>query len=171
MVAGAGMQAMSAYQSARNERAGYAYQAQVADNNAQIAEWQAKDSIQRGQTEEQNQRLKTASTYGSQRAALAANGVVLSEGSALDVLTTTKYLGERDALTVRDNALKEAWGYKNQAAASRADAAAMRWKRSTISPLMNTTTSLLTSASSISDKWSKAKTEGVSSNSFWWGRS
>ncbi len=161
---------MSAYQSAQAEKKGYEYQAAIADNNAQIAEWEAQDAIQRGQTEEQNQRLKTASVYSSQRAAMAANGVDLTEGSPVDVLTSTKYLGERDALTIRDNSLKQAWGHRTQAATDRANATALRWQRDQISPFMRAGTSLLTSAGNISEKWYTAKKNGISNSDFWFGR-
>jgi hypothetical protein len=75
-----------------------------------------------GKSSEFNQRLKTAQLKGTQTARMAANGVALDSGSALDVLTSTDVMGEADANTIRDNAGKEAYGYKSQAANYRAQA-------------------------------------------------
>jgi hypothetical protein len=36
-------------------------------------------------------------------------------GTALDLLGDTAQIGEEDALTIRNNAAREAWGYRNQA--------------------------------------------------------
>ncbi|MBB3461519.1 hypothetical protein [Rhizobium sp. BK377] len=90
------------------------YNAQVAEMNAQIAEKQAKDAIERGKQEEQQKRLQTSQLEGRQRAAMAANGVDLSFGSPLDTIVDTAKMGEIDALNVRTNAYREAYGYKVQ---------------------------------------------------------
>ena len=85
------------------------YKAQVAEMNAQLAERQAQDAINRGQLAEQQQRQKAAQILGAQTAAMAANGVDLSFGSPLDVLTGTAQQSELDALTIRSNAAREAY--------------------------------------------------------------
>lgn len=87
--------------------------------NAGIAEWQAEDALRRGRIAEKRMRQETEKTIGSQRVALANQGVDINKGSALDVVADAAYLGELDALTIRNNAAKEAWGYKVQAASSR----------------------------------------------------
>jgi hypothetical protein len=106
---GMGMKAGGAYTSAM---------AQQGANraNAQIAEYQAGQAIQNGQTNVGNSRLRVAQVKGEQRAAMAANGVDLGEGSATDVLASTDLLGDRDAATIMDNALRTAWGYQVQEA-------------------------------------------------------
>lgn len=90
------------------------YQAAVERNNAQIAGWQAEDATKRGAIEEQRQRLATAKLRGSQRAGMASNGIEISSGSPLDVLMDTAQLGELDALTIRSNAEREAYGLRTQ---------------------------------------------------------
>jgi len=90
------------------------YNAQVAEMNAQIADKQAKDAIERGKQEEQQKRLQTAQLEGRQRTAIAANGVDLTFGSPLDTIVDTAKMGEIDALNVRTNAYREAYGYKMQ---------------------------------------------------------
>jgi hypothetical protein len=83
--------------------------------NSKLADLQAGDAIQRG--------FKAASAYlksarrlrGAQRASLAGQGVDLGEGSALEIQKDTQHLSEIDAMTIRNNAWQEAWGFKMQA--------------------------------------------------------
>jgi hypothetical protein len=84
--------------------------------NAGIADWQAQDALARGRINEKRSRQQTEQTIGTQRVALASQGVDVNRGSALDVQADAAYLGELDAITIRNNAQKEAWGYKTQAA-------------------------------------------------------
>lgn len=91
------------------------YQKAVLKHNASMADAEAQDAVDRGQVAEQRQRLATRQTIGSSRASLAAQGVDVSSGSAADVQASEAGLGELDALTIRNNAAREAWGYKVQA--------------------------------------------------------
>jgi hypothetical protein len=90
------------------------YQSAVERNNATIAGWQAEDATQRGRVEEQRQRLHAARIAGAQRAGYASSGVELTSGSPLDTLMDTASLGELDALTIRSNAEREAYGFRSQ---------------------------------------------------------
>ncbi|HEY4171341.1 MAG TPA: hypothetical protein VGM96_31405 [Reyranella sp.] len=98
------------------------YQAQVARNNQMVAEWNARRALQQGQVDEQNQRLKSASLLGSQRAALASQGGDVNSGSPLDIQADTARAGEYDAQTIRNNAALKAYGYRVQAANTGAEA-------------------------------------------------
>lgn len=98
------------------------YQAQVARNNQMIAENYAQRALQQGQVDEQNQRLKTAATLGTQRASLASQGGDVDSGSPLDLQADTARLGEYDAQAVRNNAALKAYGYRVQAYNNAADA-------------------------------------------------
>lgn len=89
-------------------------QAELSDFNAQVADLQAKDAIARGQDEEQRFRAKVRGTIGAQRADFAAGNINVAYGSAVDVQADTAFLGELDALTIRTNAAREAWGYEVQ---------------------------------------------------------
>jgi hypothetical protein len=159
--AGAGMSVMGAYGKAGSTQAAYEYQAQVAQNNAIAAEWQAQDAITRGQVAEARQRMNTAQLKGTQRASLAARGLDLGEGSALNILTDTDYMGELDALTIRDNAAREAWGYRENAKGAMSDAAMMRMRASAESPAMAATGSLLSGATSVASSWYGLKNVGA----------
>ncbi|WP_428659509.1 virion core protein, T7 gp14 family [Reyranella sp.] len=127
------------------------YLAQLARQRQQLAEQQARDAIQRGQVAEQKQRDLTAQRIGTQTAALAAQGTDL-EGSPTDILSDTARAGEQDALTIRNNAKREAWSYEMQAAGYDADAAL----RESFEPsYLGAGTSLLMGASSLADKWDR----------------
>lgn len=88
-----------------------AYEAAADRQNAGLADQQAADAIARGSIEENRQRLVTRHEIGSTRAGLAASGVDIGSGSALDVQGSEAAIGELDALTIRNNAAREAWGY------------------------------------------------------------
>lgn len=88
--------------------------AQLSDYNAAVADLQAEDAVARGAEEEQAFRKQVKGIIGSQRAGIAAGNVDVGYGSALDVQADAAYLGELDALKIRNNAAREAWGYKVQ---------------------------------------------------------
>ena len=90
-------------------------QAQVLDYNANVADLQATDAVERGAEEENRFRAQIRGTIGKQRAGFAAGNIDVSFGSAVDVQGDAAFLGELDALTIRTNAAREAWGYKVQA--------------------------------------------------------
>lgn len=90
-------------------------QDKILHRNADIADAQAQDALTRGKINEKKMRRQTEQTIGSQRVNLAAQGVEINSGSALDTQADAAYLGELDAKTIQTNAKKEAWGYKTQA--------------------------------------------------------
>ncbi len=98
------------------------YEAKILNDNAGVADAQAADAIARGSIEEGRQRLATKQNIGSSRAALASGGVDVGSGSALDVQASEASLGELDALTIRNNAAREAWGYNVEGANDRQQA-------------------------------------------------
>lgn len=158
-IAGMVSGAYGAYGGSKSTKAAFEYQSAVSRNNSQIAEWQARDAITRGQKSEQQQRLKTAALKGTQRAALAARGIALDEGSALSILQDTDFMGENDALTLRDNAAREAWGYRVQAGNYASDAGMLGARAAAESPMSAAATSLLTGAGSVASSWYKRKTK------------
>lgn len=126
MIGSTVMGAAGAIQQGKAAQASANYNAKVADMNAKIAERQARDAVERGQQEEQQQRMKTSQVIGQQRAALAANGVDLAFGSPLDVLVDTATMGELDALTIRANTYREERDIRQQGLNSTAQASAFR---------------------------------------------
>jgi hypothetical protein len=92
----------------------------LADRNADLDELRGLDAIGRGREAEKRHRIEVAKLKGSQRAAFAGQGVVVGRDSAATVEQETETLGELDALTIRNNAAREAWGYRVQASDTRA---------------------------------------------------
>jgi len=154
-----GLGAMAQAQGQRHAAAAkaneYRYQAQVDDNNRKVALWKAQDAKDRGAKEEAAFRTKVAQLKGRQKSALAASGVEIGDGSALDILGDTAALGELDALTIRSNAEREAYEQKVNASNLAANASMKRMgaNNAIIAGKIGSMTSLLSGASSIASKW------------------
>lgn len=84
------------------------YRAKVAENNRIIASAEANDAFARGRVEEENARIRSSQLQGRQRAGFASQGVLVDQDTAAVSTLDTQILGEADALTVRDNAAREA---------------------------------------------------------------
>lgn len=90
-------------------------QADLQDWNASVADLQAVDAVERGAEEESRYRTQIRGAIATQRTNIAAGNVDVGFGSAVDVQGDAAYVGELDALTLRTNAAREAWGYQVQA--------------------------------------------------------
>jgi hypothetical protein len=84
------------------------------DYNAQVAEGQAQDATLRGELDAQRQQQATRGVIGSQRAGFAGAGVDVGVGSAVDVQADAAFLGELDVQTIRENARREALGFRQE---------------------------------------------------------
>jgi hypothetical protein len=84
----------------------------VGEANARLAEREAEDALKRGHVKEAKVRAKTKLLIGSQRAALAAQGIRVDVGSAQDVQEEAFVFGEEEAKNVKISAMREAYGYK-----------------------------------------------------------
>lgn len=101
-------------------------EAQIAEYNAAVADLQAKDARFRGGEAENRFRSQVRGVIGTERAGIASGNIDVGYGSAVDVQADAAFLGELDALTIRTNAAREAWGYEVQAGDLRARAAIAR---------------------------------------------
>jgi hypothetical protein len=79
--------------------------------NKRVGLMQARDAELRGVDEEARYRRELAQIIGAQRAEMGNRNVTAS-GSALDLLADTAMIGEEDVITIRNNAAREAWGYR-----------------------------------------------------------
>jgi hypothetical protein len=86
-----------------------------AEFEARMAELQAQDAERRGAQAAQGVQSKARRIIGSQRAALAAQGVDVSSGSAVDVQADTAYQASLDAEQIKGNAWREAFGIRTNA--------------------------------------------------------
>ena len=91
------------------------YQKDRFEFQSQIADLRAEDAIKRGKRTANEIQKVGQRIIGTQRAAYAAQGVELDSGSALLVQEDTASQAKIDALTMKNNAYREAWGYKTQA--------------------------------------------------------
>ena len=111
---GTGVSTYSSVQQSRAARKTAQYNSAVAKNNAIISENLAQDAEKRGKVEEQRHRLKVAAFKAEQENEFAASGLDLTSTSFEQILSDTAALGELDALTIRGNAAREAYGYRTQ---------------------------------------------------------
>ena len=98
--------------SAQNKAAGY--QVAVENENRKTSLIAAADAVRRGDVEADASRVRTRLLIAQQRAGYAAAGVELGSGSTLSTTSDTAMFGEMDALTIENNAQREAWGYVAQ---------------------------------------------------------
>ncbi|WEJ86876.1 MAG: hypothetical protein P0Y63_16185 [Klebsiella huaxiensis] len=110
VIASVAMSAMQAY----NQRQEGKYTQAVANQNADIAEAQAQDSINRGNIQAEEVRRRNRQAAGTQAATMGATGADLASGNALDIFGDTAQFGTLDALTTVNNAQREAYGYQVQ---------------------------------------------------------
>ena len=108
--------------------------------------------MQQGDKDAQLSQMHQAQVLGAQRASLAANGIDLTQGSAQDLLSTTKFMGAQDVATIQSNAARTAWGYQVQGSNESAQANLLQHQSDTTNPTkigaMAGATSLMSSAGS-----------------------
>jgi hypothetical protein len=152
-----------AQQQASAQAAAAKFQAQVAANNQTLANQAASQAVQSGEAKATQQEMRTRSTFGAIAAAQAANNIDVNTGSALDVRTGAAETGQLDALTIRSNAAREAYGFQVQGVSFSADAALLEMKSQQAIEAGNIAAmgSLLGGATSTADKLSKIDTSGI----------
>lgn len=126
----------------------------VGEANARVQEILAADAITRGKADEASQRRKTAAFLGQQAAAFGASGGEINTGSSLQILADTAQFGELDALRIRSNAEREAFGFLSGAAISRAQGKGLRQ-----SAFLSAAGTVLGGASKVASKWQTFKAD------------
>ena len=91
------------------------FQSGLLTQNAAFKNQAATETEMAGDTAADWQRVRTGQAVGTQRTAQAANGIDVNSGSAAQLQDDTSMLGELDALTIQNNAAREAYGYRVQA--------------------------------------------------------
>lgn len=97
------------------EKAAGEYQEQQYRLNADFADLKAKEALRQGDIEASRYAAKGRQMVGRQRASLAAQGIDINVGSAIDVQEETKRIVEMDTNQIRTNAMRQAWGFKTEA--------------------------------------------------------
>lgn len=153
--------AYGAYNKSKADQTAYDMQAKVADNNKQYANWQAEDALRRGEKAGVAHQLKTRQLKGTQIARMAERGIDLGEGSALNILTDTDYMGAIDVNTITDNAAKEAWVYRTQAQNYGSNADLLRYRANSENAAGAAAGTLLTSAGNVASRWYDLNSKGT----------
>lgn len=115
-IATALIQAKMTYDEARAQKQEGKYVKQVHEANARMAEMNAEDATYRGEQKATEVKKQTKKLIGAQRAAMAAQGLDLEEDDALAIQQESAEMGAVDAQEIKNNAWREAWGYRVQAA-------------------------------------------------------
>jgi hypothetical protein len=134
------------------------YSAEVAKNNAIIAEQNADYSVAAGVQRGANQSLKGAAAGARLKTAQAASGIDVNKGSPVDVQVSQRETEKLDTDTTLNNALLEAYGYRSKATGFKAQSQLdkMSADASETGAIIGATGTLLSSASSLGMKWSGA---------------
>jgi hypothetical protein len=159
--AGGAMQTVGSYYAAKGQKMQLRLQARMAELNAEMADSQARDVLMQGQRAEQAVRMKGAEVKSAQRVAMGASGVDLASETAVALQTSTDFLSELDANTVKANALRAAWGQRMQAVNYRGQAIMGRAQASAISPMMATFSTMLTQGAQFGQTYASFKNAGM----------
>ena len=106
----------SAFAQSEALRAQGQFQRAMVEINNRFAEERAKDTLQAGNQMAAKIKRKASLTIGAQRAVAAAQGIDVASGSITDQIYDTKTQSEDEILTIKNNAWREAFGIRTQAA-------------------------------------------------------
>jgi len=139
------------------------YQAEIAEQNAQTAELYAKDAIKRGDTDAEVKQLQTRLQKSRMKTVLAGSGVLINQDSALDLVSDAAASGAYDALIIRSNAQREAFGFRKQGLNFLQSAELARMRGASAQAAGGTAAfgTLIGGAGSFADKWGKFANQGV----------
>lgn len=151
--AGMASGAVGSFYSARMSKQQLAFEASMADINARIAETGARQELFNGQSEVGALTLQAGQLKSRQRTAMAANGIVMGEGSAAEIQASTDIMKAIDKNTIEANAVRSAWGLRTQGANYQSEAIAKRGTAGSISPFSAGASSLLSSAGQVASQW------------------
>lgn len=113
-IASAGVGAFGAIKQSEAASSAADYSSQIAANNAKIANQNAAFQGAEGEANAAAQEMRTRAKVGAITAAQGASGIDVNKGSAVDVREGTAELGQLDAMTIRSNAARAAYGFQTQ---------------------------------------------------------
>lgn len=112
--------AVGAIQQGRAASQAAGYNAEVAANNAKIATQNAGFAAAEGEANAAASAAKTRAKIGATLAGQGASGIDVNSGSSVDVRESESKLGMLDAMTIRSNAARQAYGFQTQAVGDQA---------------------------------------------------
>ena len=126
-------------------------QANIARLNAQMMEFNAQQRLRSAEKDQVRLTMQAGQVKGSQKAAIAANGLATNEGSAVEVLSSTDIIKEIDSNQIKENAQRDYWGMRMQAAGY--EGQALQLEAGQQSAGLNFGTTLLQGASQIANRY------------------
>lgn len=111
VAASTAVSAYSSYQQGKQQKAMYEYEAEMNQQNVEIAGMQASNAANRAEVEKAELRRKVTLMRGEGRSNYAGGNVVLAEGSALDWESDLAEQEHLDRKKIDYNARLEQWGY------------------------------------------------------------
>jgi hypothetical protein len=166
-IGGAVTGAIGSYYAAQSQKAqlesqasSMRFQSDISELNAAQAEFTAQQIMRAGQQRQGQIGLRAGKIKSSQRASMAARGIDLGVGSAVETIATTDLMKEIDMLTVNadtvrsaESARQQRQNYLTASAMQDVSASNLAGSASTISPFMAAGTSILGSAGSVANAW------------------
>lgn len=152
----ANLSAQSAQSKAANSRA--QYEIAVAKNNKLTADQNAADAIKRGDIAAKQHSLLVKQAASTAVTSAAGRGVAVGQDSALKTVEDIRAAGALDELTIKNNAEREALGYRQQGQnfEMSGELAALRaWQPDT------TFSSILAGGSALADKYLTAREKNM----------
>lgn len=151
----AAVSAVSTIGQASAQQKSYNAQADVAEQNAQLAKSQVSDVEYQKQQEISGINKQRKQVQASQRTGMAANGVDSSFGSGLSALTDTAYSAQEDINETEYNAAKKEWGYNTEAANYKNQASSLRasGKNAMIGGVLGATGQYYSGLKPVAKKW------------------
>jgi hypothetical protein len=162
-LAGTAVSAVGAVEQGQATAANASYQAQVARNNAQIANQNAAWTTESGEAQAAAQGEKAKAAVGSVVAAQGADNVDVNTGSAEQVSSGAKSLANLDTQTIMSNAARGAYGYRVAATSDTAQAGLEEQEASqaTTAGDISSLGSFLSGISSVGGNWAKYQQFGT----------
>lgn len=161
-LAGGAQQAAGQKAAASAASQSYGYQATIADNNARMAKQNADWVGRQGDIEATNEGLKTGAEVSSMKAKEAASGVDVNTGSAVQARDAAARIGAINALTIKSNRAREAWGY--QVDSSNEELQAALYRKAGVNAIksgqISSTGTLLSTAGNFAGQFSNWMTSG-----------
>jgi hypothetical protein len=166
-IGGAVTGAIGSYYAAQSQKAqlesqasSMRFQSDISELNAAQAEFTAQQIMRAGQQRQGQIGLRAGKIKSSQRASMAARGIDLGVGSAVETIATTDLMKEIDMLTVNadtvrsaESARQQRQNYLTASAMQDVSASNLAGSAASISPFMAAGSSILGSAGSVANAW------------------
>lgn len=131
MLGATGLQAYGQFYQGQAAAQAAQYNSNIAAQNAAIQKQNAVIAGQAGAQQATMQGMKTRAQVGATQANQGASSITVNKGSAADTVTSERELGLLDAIQVRNNATKHAYGYEVQSANDMAESKLKSFESST----------------------------------------